>query len=461
MSQKKDIIVVGAGPVGCVLALYLAKRGHPVHVFERRADLRKDPKAAGRSINLALSVRGFLALDEVGAGEVIREEAIAMKGRMIHDVDGTQHLHPYGRDDQAIYSVSRVGLNRTLLEVAAAHPNISLSFSKRCIGADLDKPSASFVDEITRNTSMFSADFVFGTDGSASAVRNSMMDTRHFHCNQDLLSHGYKELCIPAATGGGGFDMEKHALHIWPRGKYMLIALPNPDGTFTCTLFLPQEGEPSFASLDSVAKARGFFAEVFADALARMPTFDADFQENPTSSLVTIRCGPWQQNQRVCLLGDAAHAVVPFYGQGLNAGFQDCTVLNNLLDESDGDWGLCLARFSDEHKKNGDAIADLALHNFIVMRDLVNDARFNLQKKIERQVHDWYPDYLPLYSMVSFSHTPYAKAVEYGKAQDRLMDGILELPDIEQRWTEPEVESVIRQKVEGFLKERKGSQAGE
>ena len=287
-----------------------------------------------------------------------------------------------------------------------------------------------------------------------------MMNSPGFCCSQDVLSHGYKELCIPAAAGGR-FEMEKHALHIWPRGKYMLIALPNPDGTFTCTLFLPQEGQPSFASLDSIAKARAFFTEVFADALERMPTFDADFQENPTSALTTSRCGPWQQNGHVCLLGDAAHAVVPFYGQGLNAGFQDCTVLNNLLDENAENWEECLKRFSDDHKKNGDAIADLALHNFIVMRDLVNDARFNLQKAIERQIHGWYPDYVPLYSMVSFTHTPYAKAVEYGKAQDRLMEGILELPDIEQRINDPEMETLIREKVEAFLSKRQGVQAGE
>ncbi len=455
MTKQKDILVVGAGPVGCVLALYLAKRGHQVRVFERRADLRKDPKAAGRSINLALSVRGFLALDEVGAGDVVREEAIAMKGRMIHDLDGTQHLHPYGRADEAIYSVSRVGLNRTLLEVAAAHPNISLTFSKRCTSADLDQPGASFLDEITQDTIRETADLVFGTDGSASAIRNSMMDTLGSSSSQDVLSHGYKELCIPAAKGGL-FEMEKHALHIWPRGKYMLIALPNPDGTFTCTLFLPQEGEPSFASLDSVDKARAFFSDVFEDGLKRMPTFDADFQDNPTSSLTTIRCGPWQQKGHICLLGDAAHAVVPFYGQGLNAGFQDCTVLNALLDETNGNWGECLKRFSDEHKKNGDAIADLALHNFIVMRDLVNDARFNLQKAIERQIHEWYPDYVPLYSMVSFSHTPYAKAVEYGNAQDQLMDAILDHPKMEDDWQTPQMEALIREKVEAFLGERHG-----
>ena len=453
-TKSKEIVVVGAGPVGCVLALYLAKRGYSIRVVERREDLRANPKAAGRSINLALSARGFKALDEIGAGEVVRKEAIAMKGRMIHDTDGTQHFIPYGKGDEAIYSVSRIGLNRTLLEVVGETENVSLSFSKRCTGVDLNAPSASFYDEVSHEETTEYADVILGTDGASSAVRKSMMNTRHFDYSQNWLSHGYKELHIPPLADGA-FAMEKHALHIWPRGEYMLIALPNPDGSFTCTLFFPWEGEPSFSSLSTVEKARAFFNDVFADGLALMPTFDEDYQANPTSSLVTIRCNPWQQQGKVGLLGDAAHAIVPFYGQGLNAGFQDCTVLNDILEGADDQWDNALRTFSAVHQENGEAIADLALHNFIEMRDLVNDERFNLQKDIERQIHAWYPDYLPLYSMVSFSQTPYAQALAYGKAQDALLATILDHPAMKEGWDTPEMHSIIREKVEAFLAERK------
>lgn len=447
--KKKSVIVVGAGLVGSLLAVMLARRGHKVRVFERRPDMRKVAMPAGRSINLALSDRGWRGLDVVEASEQVRALALPMTGRMIHDDSGKLSFQPYGKAGQAIYSVSRGGLNMLLMDRAESHDDVELLFEKRCVEVDFDAPAAVFEDVNTGERRREEADVIFGTDGAFSAVRLAMQMRPRFDYSQSYLAHGYKELTIPAVENSENpFALDNGALHIWPRGGYMLIALPNVGGSFTVTLFLPYEGTPSFAELQTRGDVERFFAEVFPDAKALMPTLAQDFFENPTGDLVTMRCSPWTVNGKVCLLGDAAHAIVPFYGQGMNAGFEDVRVLHDLLveqpDDSD-DWAGVLERFFALRKDNGDAIADLALYNFLEMRDKVADPRFLLRKKIEARIHERYGErFLPLYTMVTFSaDLPYQQALALSRDHDALLQRIMALPDIEDRWSSPEVDALV------------------
>lgn len=457
--KETDIVVVGAGLVGSLLARVLAERGHRVRVLERRPDLRKVQISAGRSINLALSDRGWRALEQVGIDGKVREAALPMRGRKMHGKDGELSFLPYGRDDQAIFSVSRGGLNGILLDHAEAHPNVTLAFEERVVDLDPDGPSLTVRNERTGEVQSLEAEVVFGADGAYSAVRLALMMRPRFDYAQSYLAHGYKELTIPPAEGEGDtrFCLDKDALHIWPRGGYMLIALPNTDGSFTCTLFLPYEGSPSFSELLTPADVERFFEEEFLDAKEKMPTLAEDFFRNPTGDLATIRCAPWHVDGKVCLLGDAAHAIVPFYGQGMNAGFEDVRVLADILDEmpkESEDWGEVFARFFTARKENADAIADLALMNFVEMRDRVADPRFLLRKAIEAKIHEIFGErYLPLYSMVTFSHLPYAEALRRGRAHDALMERIMAYEGIEERWQTPAFEAFLQEEVERALKE--------
>lgn len=448
MNKPETITIAGAGLVGSLLSLYLAKRGHHVQLIERRPDSRKTSIYQGRSINLALSDRGWKALEAVGADTTIRDIAIPMRRRVMHDVKGHLSYQPYGKDGQAIYSVSRGLLNQRLLDMAEALPNVRMHFEQKVVATDLE--TASITTENTDGeTHTYQADYLFGADGAFSQVRAAMLKRDRFSYEQEYIDHGYKELSIPPAEDGG-FQLEKEALHIWPRGEYMLIALPNPDGTFTCTLFFPFEGDPSFSSLNTVEKARTFFEEQFPDALALMPDFDQEWRDNPSSSLCIIRCYPWVAGQSA-LIGDSAHAIVPFYGQGMNSGFEDCRILNKILDE-ESDWKVALERYQKERKANGDAIADLAMRNFIEMRDLTADPQFLLRKKIEAHLHQRYPDrWIPLYSMVTFTHIPYEEALRIGKVQDKIMAEVMTRPDIEEMWNSPEVSAAILEGVERYL----------
>lgn len=448
MNKPETITIAGAGLVGSLLSLYLAKRGHQVQLIERRPDSRKTSIYQGRSINLALSDRGWKALEAVGADTTIRDIAIPMRRRVMHDVKGHLSYQPYGKDGQAIYSVSRGLLNQRLLDMAEALPNVRMHFEQKVVATDLE--AASITTENTDGeTHTYQADYLFGADGAFSQVRAAMLKRDRFSYEQEYIDHGYKELSIPPAEDGG-FQLEKEALHIWPRGEYMLIALPNPDGTFTCTLFFPFEGDPSFSSLNTVEKARTFFEEQFPDALALMPDFDQEWRDNPSSSLCIIRCYPWVAGQSA-LIGDSAHAIVPFYGQGMNSGFEDCRILNKILDE-ESDWKVALERYQKERKANGDAIADLAMRNFIEMRDLTADPQFLLRKKIEAHLHQRYPDrWIPLYSMVTFTHIPYEEALRIGKVQDKIMAEVMMRPDIEEMWNSPEVSAAILEGVERYL----------
>jgi kynurenine 3-monooxygenase len=438
--EKKNISIAGAGLVGSLLSIYMAKRGHNVNIYEGRADARAANMGGGRSINLALSDRGLKALAGVGLDQkVLDKMSIPMYRRVMHDKGGNLSFQAYGKEGQAINSVSRSGLNAMLMN-EAENNGVNINFEQRCKGIDLETASARFENPSGESLEV-NSDLLFGADGAYSAVRKAMVRTDRFSYSQEYIDHGYKELTIPAGKNGE-FLMEKNALHIWPRGSYMLIALPNPDASFTCTLFFPYDGDPSFSSLDTTAKARAFFEDHFADALALMPDFDEEWEANPNSSLMIVRCFPWTRNGKVALIGDASHAIVPFYGQGMNSGFEDCTELSRLMDEYGDDWDGLFKAYELERKPDGDAIADLAMRNFVEMRDLTGDANFLLRKKIEAKFSSKYPNkWTPLYSLVTFSaDIRYSEALALGKKQDALMAEIMAISNIHEIWDSAEVE---------------------
>lgn len=448
--MSKNVSVIGAGLVGSLLSIYLAKRGYNVNVFERRADMRKNAMSAGKSINLALSDRGFRGLEGVGIADEIRKIAIPMYGRFLHNQDGTTGFQPYGKAGQAINSVSRAGINMKLMDLAESMPNVKINFEERCTNVDSRKGVSTFINESSHKESTVNSDLIFGSDGAFSAARlSAMLGHDRFTYNQFYIEHGYKELVIPAGPNGE-FLIEKNALHIWPRKSFMMIALPNIDGTFTCTLFMPFEGENSFANLKTKEDVKAFFERVFPDAVPLMPTLIEDFMHNPTSSLVTVKCFPWTFDDKLALIGDAAHAIVPFYGQGMNCGFEDCVVLNGLIDKHSENWHEIMNEYQSLRKPDGDAVAELALGNFIEMRDKTADPKFLLQKKIEAWFSEKHPDkWVPQYSMVTYRpDIRYSYAFEKGAAQDAIMKKVMAaVPGIEQKWDTPEVEQMILQHI--------------
>jgi kynurenine 3-monooxygenase len=440
---KKRIGIVGGGLVGSLLAIYLKNRGYAVAVFERRSDPRRTDLYAGRSINLALSTRGIKSLEEVGLASQIRQEAIPMHGRMMHNVKGELSYLPYGKEGQYINSISRANLNIMLIN-EAVRVGVQFEFDQRCVHVDLDQTTLTFQDR-HRQTTQQQFHQVIGADGAFSAIRGALQFTDRFDFSQDYIDHGYKELTI-AAGAGQSFQLEKNALHIWPRESFMMIALPNPDGSFTCTLFFPFEGKYSFEVLKENAVIENFFAEHFPDTLKLMPDLLEDFNHNPTSSLVTMQCYPWVRNNTL-LIGDAAHAIVPFYGQGMNAGFEDCRILNQLLDDAKDDWKIALEEFQRQRKPDTDAIAKLALDNFIEMRDLVGEPEFLLRKKIESHIHSLYPDkWIPLYSMVTFNENiRYSEAYAIGQKQKQIMDDVMRDPNIATTWPSLPFQQIVAQ----------------
>jgi kynurenine 3-monooxygenase len=447
--MSKEITIVGAGLVGCLLAGHLGKRGYTVNVFEKRPDLRKATIVAGRSINLACSTRGWRALDNLGVGDIVRENAIPMNGRILHDEAGQTKFQPYGIDDQAIYSVSRGGLNKILMDFAEKEHDVNFHYNKKCMDVDVDKGTATFVDYSTKEEITVKSDLIIGADGAFSRVRGIMQRLPHFDYSQDYIDSDYIELSIPDISGA--FQIEKEALHIWPRGRYMLIALPNTDGSFTCTLFMPYAGEESFEQFNSPEGIRAFFDKKFADASALMPTLEEDFEANPQAPLVIIRCYPWHWKDKVTLIGDASHAIVPFYGQGMNSGFEDVYVFDKMMDEFDADFSKILPEFSKRRKANTDAIADLALYNYEVMADSVNDAEFMLRKKLEHRIMELYPaHYHSLYSMVTFTHIPYAEAQRKGFEQDEEFKELVREHDIEGMFERGEIDEFIH----GFIRKK-------
>lgn len=437
------IVIVGAGLVGSLHAIYMAKKGYKVEVYERRPDMRKKELIAGRSINLALSNRGWKAISEADIEQEVKEIAIPMHSRIMHDEKGEITYQKYGLEGEAIYSVSRGELNQKLMNCADQYENVSFFFDHKCVGVDIDKNILSFKNYTDNSVKEVIADHTFGTDGAFSAIRKRMQRTDRFNYEQMYLDHGYKELSIPAAEDGG-HKIDKNGLHIWPRGEFMMIALANEDGSFTCTLFFPFEGKDSFESLKTREDVSEFFNRMFPDAIDLMPNLIDEYFENPTSSLVTIKCSPWNIKDKILLMGDASHAIVPFYGQGMNSGFEDCTLFNEIFEKNDRNWEKSFEEFSDTRKKDADAISDLALHNFIEMRDLVADDLFLLRKKIEKKIYTKHPEkWVPLYSQVTFSHTPYSKALENGIRQRAIMDKIMEKENIQQIWDSDVIEEEI------------------
>lgn len=431
--MKKNIAIVGAGLVGSLLACYLSKRGHQVSVYERRPDMRKAGYAGGRSINLALSHRGWKALKKIGLDKEVEQISIPMTGRMIHDLSGNTNLIPYGKEGQAIYSVSRGELNKIMMEAAEKFPDVKFHFDYRCNALDLESNEMRF-----ENAKAVKADVLFGADGAYSQLRYEMQKTPNFNLSQQHEEYGYKELEIPAGKDGEHL-IEKNALHIWPRQSFMMIALPNLDGSFTVTLFAPFKGPNSFETIKTDKDVEEYFERNFPDAVPLMPDLKKDFFENPTSSLVTVKSYPWKYKS-ACLIGDAAHAVVPFYGQGMNCGFEDVSELDEILNQTSDDWELALDRFQQQRKPNADAIADLALYNFIEMRDLSGREDFQLRLKIEKKIAQKFGDrFMTHYSMVTFSDLSYAEAKRKGEQQNELLDRLMRLPDIDKIWDSDEV----------------------
>ncbi|WP_225414005.1 FAD-dependent oxidoreductase [Stigmatella hybrida] len=453
IDQTQTVTLAGAGLVGSLLAMFLARRGFQVEVLERRADMRKEQGSAGRSINLAISARGLHALRQVGLEQEALRHAIPMRGRMIHPLSGELSLQPYGKDDsQHINSISRAWLNKSLMTHAEETNRVAIRFKQRIQHVDFDTGALSVLDEPSGTTREARTAVLLGTDGSGSAVRQEMMRLPGYHSAQEPLGHGYKELTIPAGQGGT-FQMEKNALHIWPRGAFMLIALPNEDGSFTCTLFLPFEGPESFASLDSPGKVQAFFEEQFPDAVPLLPELTHDFFHNPTGTMVTVKSAPWHVGGRALVLGDAAHAIVPFFGQGMNCGFEDCVVLDGCLARHQK-WEDAFAEFFGLRKTNADAIADMAVENFTEMSSSTASARFLLEKQVEKALLNAFPgQFLSRYSLVSFSRAPYRLAYDAGTRAggivSELAEGLSRVEDVDME----RAARLIQERLVPFMKE--------
>lgn len=439
----KEFTIVGAGLVGSLQSVFLAKKGFPVHLFERRPDMRTTDIYQGKSINLAMSNRGWRALEKVGVDSDIKKIAIPMYKRTMHDLEGNLTYQPYSINGEAIYSVSRGELNKTLLNIADNYETTKSYFNARCTNINLEKKVVEFHNELTNENLKHSFQYLIGTDGAFSAVRHRLMFNDKFDYSQDYIEHGYKEFHIePNADGTHQLDAE--TLHIWPREDFMMIALPNIDGSFTCTLFFPFDGKVSFNSIKTDQDIIAFFQYYFKDIIPLIPDFVQQYHKNPTSSLVTVRCYPWHYQDHTVLMGDAAHAIVPFYGQGMNCGFEDCFVFDQMMDEYESKFDLLFEAFGKSRKPNADAVAELALRNFIEMRDLTADADFLLRKKIEGHFSKLHPDkWTPLYSMVTFSNTSYEHALIEGKRQDKIMEEVMKISDLATKWDSKEVEEKI------------------
>ena len=453
MNQKENILIIGAGLCGSLLALRLGQRGYNVKLVEKRPDLRKVEQDAGRSINLAFSDRGVRALRMVGLENEVEKLCLPMLGRMIHDKQGNTFMSPYsGKNEKYINSISRPGLNMLLLDAAEKLPNVQLIFNQSCESVDLKNTIATFTDYHTKEKTIHNANYIFGTDGAGSVIRNNVFNNKQIRLSFsiDWLTHSYKELTIPAMENGG-FKADSKALHIWPRGENMLIALPNLDGSFTVTLFLSHEtGTDSFKKLNSPEKVLEYFEREYPDAIALMPNLVEEFFENPTGALGTVKCYPWSVFNKTLLMGDAAHAIVPFYGQGMNASFEDVVVLDKYMEKYEGDWKTIFSEYQKERKIDADAIADLAIDNFYEMKEHTANPLFQEKRKLEIAFEENYPErYNSKYSLVTFNdNIPYSVAMRRGRAQDK---AILNLLDDNKLTTEMSLED----KLELVLNETK------
>lgn len=441
MQTPQKIAVVGSGLVGTLLAIYLTRRGHKVHVYDRSPDIRT-VEFSGRSINLVMSDRGWRALEDVGLDEEIRKIGIPVDKRAIHLKDGKLNYQYYGKEGEAIFSLSRGVLNRRMIDLAE-EAGVEFFFEQKVWDVTLTDATLHIGETERSEWTDVKYDKVFGADGAFSRIRHRMQRQSMFDYSQEFMKIGYKELHIPA-NPDGTHKIDKNSLHIWPRGNFMLMALANLNGSFTCTLFMPFEGENSFEELDTEDKLVAFFAEHFPDTEVVIPDLVRDFFKNPTSYLVMMKCYPWTFKDKVALIGDAAHAIVPFYGHGMNAGFEDITILDQMIERHGDDWEKIFSEYEQSRKPNADAIAELSRRNFEEMSAKTADEKFLLQKKIEKRFSEKYPDkWLPLYSRVTFSHRPYSEALAIGDRQKEIMDEVMATPDIESIWESVQIENKI------------------
>lgn len=440
MQKSLKIAVVGSGLVGTLLAIYLKKAGHTVHVFDRSPDIRKI-QFSGRSINLVMSNRGWKTLKDIGLDDEIKKIGIPVDKRAIHMSDKINYQY-YGKDGEAIFSLSRGLLNRKMIDLAEAE-GVEFFFDHKVWDVTLSDASLHIGETERGEWEELQYDKVFGADGAFSRVRHRMQRQSMFNYSQEFLKIGYKELNIPA-NADGTHKLDKNSLHIWPRGEFMLMALANPDGSFTCTLFMPHEGANSFENLKDKEALVAFFANHFPDTKEVIPNLVEDFFKNPTSYLVTMKCFPWTFEDKVALIGDACHAIVPFYGHGMNAGFEDITILSEIMEKHGDDWEAIFKEYEQSRKPNADAIAELSYRNFLEMSSKTADEKFLLQKKIEKHFSEKHPDkWMPLYSRVTFSSHPYSEALAMGDFQDAIMKQVLEMENIETIWESKEVEEKI------------------
>ncbi|MBQ4916144.1 FAD-dependent monooxygenase [Maribacter sp. MMG018] len=438
---KKNIAVIGSGLVGSLLAIYLKRYGHEITVFDRRPDIR-NVEFSGRSINLAMSNRGWKALRKVDIEEEIRKIGIPLDKRCMHVIGKPEYHQKYGKEGEAIWSISRGVLNKKMIDLAE-EAGVHFRFEEKVW--DVDLPNAKvFTGESEKGEwTEYDFDLVFGCDGAFSRVRHKMQRRSRFNYSQDFIDVGYKELTIPP-NADGTHKLDKNSFHIWPRGKFMFIAMPNLDGSFTCTLFMPFEGDVSFESIKTKSDAEHFFNTYFPNVQNDIENLIHDFFKNPTSAMVTMKCYPWTYWDKVALVGDSAHAIVPFYGQGMNAGFEDIYELDQIINEHGDDWETIFKVYQKERKPNADAIAELSYRNFIEMSSKTADLKFLLQKKIEGRFFAKYPDkWIPVYSRVTFSERPYAEALAYGDFQESIMKEIMARPNIEQEWDSETVEKAM------------------
>ncbi|MGB5498955.1 MAG: NAD(P)/FAD-dependent oxidoreductase [Maribacter sp.] len=434
----KNIAIVGSGLVGSLLAIYLRRHGHRITVFDRRPDIRTI-EFSGRSINLAMSDRGWKALAEIGVEKEIKKIAIPMDKRAMHVLGKPIYFQNYGKEGEAIWSISRGVLNRKMIDLAEKS-GVEFKFEEKVWDANLPEAKLYTGETEKGEWKEYTYDLIFGCDGAFSRIRHKMQRRSRFDYSQDFLEVGYKELTIPA-NADGSHKLDANSFHIWPRGRFMFIAMPNIDGSFTCTLFMPFEGDVSFESIKTKNQAKHFFKTNFPNVEHEIENLTEDFFKNPTSAMVTMKCYPWTYWDKVALIGDSAHAIVPFYGQGMNAGFEDIYVLNEIIKEYDDNWEAIFQQYQKQRKPNADAIAELSYRNFIEMSSKTADPKFLLQKKIEKRFAEKHPDkWIPLYSRVTFSHRPYTEALAIGDAQEKIMSQIMEMPNIEENWGSPEVE---------------------
>lgn len=439
----QKIIIVGAGLVGSVLSVFLAKKGYEVEIFEYKPDPRATKVTSSRSINLTLCERGFQSLDLIGAGEIVRKISVPAYGRLIHDVRGELTFQPYGNNREAIHSVSRNDLNKALLSFAERSSNVTFHFDEKCMAVDFVSGAVEMRNVKTGAASLHKADRIVGCDGAHSSVRLQMQKTDRFNLYQQHWRQGYKELHVPG-DAANGWTARKNVLHIWPRGQYMLIGFPNIDGSFTCSLHIPFEGEQSFESLTTEADLLELFNGSFPDVVPHMPRLVEDFFTNPPNSMITIKCSPWSFKDKTVLIGDAAHAIYPSYGQGANAGFEDCAVLSSCIEERGQDWATAFLEYENRRKPDTDAIADLCVEHFVELRDLVGDPAFLLRKQIERRINQRHPDkYRDLYSMITFTCLPYATAMRIDRQQRAIVDEIMQVEGIEQKLNAGEADPLI------------------